>query len=148
MTKDVLIRIRGLQIAEEDGDELEVITTGDYYQKNGKHYIRYDEVMEGFDGVIKNTMKIAPGYLDIIKKGILDSRMTFEQDKHNRSCYVTPLGDMMVGVNTNDICIQEEEDALKVEVKYSLDINYEHISNCSITVDICSKGKADLRLEP
>ena len=42
MTKDVLLSISGLQFAaqdEEDVEPVEVITAGDYYKKNGKHYI-------------------------------------------------------------------------------------------------------------
>ena len=50
MTKDILLTISGLQFqAQEDGDgePVEVITPGDYYKKNEKHYVLYDEVMEG-----------------------------------------------------------------------------------------------------
>ncbi len=53
MTKDVLLSISGLQFAakeEEDVEPVEVITAGGYYKKNGKHYIMYDEVMEGLKG--------------------------------------------------------------------------------------------------
>ena len=47
MTKDVLISISGLQFAEgENSEPVEVITSGSYYKKNGKHYILYDEVAE------------------------------------------------------------------------------------------------------
>ena len=51
MTKDVLITISGLQIADDTSAQpVEVITSGEYYCRNGKHYILYDEVMEGFQG--------------------------------------------------------------------------------------------------
>jgi len=59
MTKDVLLSIRGLQFVareEEDIEPVEMITAGDYYKKNGKHYIMYDEVMEGFDGNTRNII--------------------------------------------------------------------------------------------
>ena len=55
MTKDVIVSINGLQIARqnEESEPIEVITAGDYYKKNDKHYIIYDEVAEGFEGVKK-----------------------------------------------------------------------------------------------
>jgi len=56
-------------IDEEDSD-VEMIVRGDYYQKNGKHYILYEEMMEGFTGKVKNVIKISPSGMDIIKKGI------------------------------------------------------------------------------
>lgn len=148
MTKEVLIRISGLQMMGEDGDkdDVEMITTGDYYQRNGKHYIIYDEMMDGFDGNIRNTVKIAPDLMDIRKQGIANAHMVFEQDKKNMTRYATPMGDMMVAINTNRIRVDEAEDNLKVQVEYSLDINYEHVSECLITMDVCSKGKAELRL--
>ena len=54
MTKDVLIKISGLQAMDGESDDVEIITAGDYFQKNGKHYIIYEEAMEGFEGTIRN----------------------------------------------------------------------------------------------
>lgn len=40
MTKDVLLSIKGLQIGEnEQNDTIEVISPGDYYFRNGKHFL-------------------------------------------------------------------------------------------------------------
>lgn len=148
MTRDVLIRISGMQFmdSENESDDVEVITTGDYFQKNGKHYIIYDEVMDGFEGNVRNTVKISPETLDIRKQGVANAHMVFEQDKKNMTRYATPMGDMMVEVSTNRIQVDEQEDSLKVMVEYSLGINYQHISECNITMDVCSKNKAELRL--
>ena len=40
MTTDVLITIKGLQMAMDDSDSLEIMTNGKYYKKNGKHYVQ------------------------------------------------------------------------------------------------------------
>ena len=146
MTRDVLITISGIQLADGDSNEVEMITAGDYFQKNGSHYILYDEVMEGQNDIIKNTIKIRPEGLDIIKRGSSSVHMTFEKDKKNLSCYATPSGEMMIGINTNDILIAEDEDSLKVRVSYSLDINYQHVSECNINLDIHSKSTANIHL--
>ena len=54
MTKDVLISISGLQFAGgENSEPVEVITSGSYYKKNGRHYILYDEVAEDTAGTTK-----------------------------------------------------------------------------------------------
>lgn len=146
MTRDVLIKISGLQLMEGETDDVEVITTGDYFLKNGKHYVIYDEMLEGFDGSVRNTLKISPDVMDIRKSGIADAHMVFAQDKKNLTRYVTPLGEMIIGVCTNRIELEEQEDRLKVTVDYSLDINYDHVSDCNITVDVWSRAGADLRL--
>lgn len=146
MTREVLITISGSQFADGDSDEIQMITTGDYFLKNGNHYILYDEVLEGKHDIVKNTIKIRPEGLDIIKRGSSNVHMVFEKDRKNLSCYATPFGEMMIGINTNDICIAEEEDRLNVRVAYSLDINYQHVSECSIVLDVHSKNTADLHL--
>lgn len=146
MTREVLITISGVQLMDGDSSKVELITAGDYFQKNGSHYILYDEIPEGIDGVVKNTIKIRPQTMDIIKRGAMDVHMTFEKDKKDLSCYATPMGEMMIGVNTNDIVIEETEDALKVKVDYSLDINYEPVSLCNIMLDVRSKATADIHL--
>ena len=91
MTKNVLVTISGLHyddsvmmVQEENSNEansIEVTTPATYYLKNGKHYIVYDEVVEGIPGTIKNRIKIDEGkLLDITKSGITNSHMVFKRN--------------------------------------------------------------------
>lgn len=146
MTKEVLVKISGLQSMEEDSDQVEVITIGDYFLKNGKHYVIYDETVDGFEGNIRNTVKISENMMEIRKQGIAMAHMVFEKDKKTLTRYATPVGEMIIEVTTNEIEMKEEEHSLRVRVNYALDINYEHVSDCKIIMDICSKGMANLKL--
>ena len=113
MTKDVLLSIRGLQFVsqeEEEVEPVEVITAGDYYKKNGKHYIMYDEVTEGFDGNTRNVIKLTEDSLDITKKGISNVHMVFEKNKKNVSYYNTPFGSLLIGIDAKSVDIAETED--------------------------------------
>ena len=51
MTKEVLLTLQGLQFdqREENADKIEMVMVGDYYKKNDKHYVIYEEITEGFD---------------------------------------------------------------------------------------------------
>ena len=80
MTKDVLINISGLQMELDDGEPVEMMTTGDYYLKNGKHFILYDEIEDDHQ-VVKNILKIGPKTVEISKKGGRNSHMVFEKGK-------------------------------------------------------------------
>ena len=149
MTKDVLLSISGLQFAardEEDVEPIEVITAGDYYKKNGKHYILYDEVMEGFDGNTKNIIKLTEDSLDITKKGISNVHMVFEKNKKNVSYYNTPFGSLLIGIDAKSVDIAETESHIDVKIKYNLEVNYEHLADCSITMSIQSKESGDFTL--
>ena len=138
MTKDVLITIRGVHTLDHEDNDVEMIVRGDYYQKNGKHYILYEEILEGAEERVKNVIKISPSSMDIIKKGVSNSRMLFEKNKKNLSCYSTPVGNLVIGIQANHFYVEEQENSIKVNVDYSLDINYEHMSDCRICVDVQS----------
>ena len=142
MTKDVLLSISGLQFAaqdEEDVEPVEVITAGDYYKKNGKHYILYDEVMEGFDGNTRNIIKLTEDSLDITKKGVSNVHMVFEKNKKNVSYYNTPFGSLLIGIDAKSVDIAETEDNIDVRVKYNLEVNYEHLADCKLSMDVWAK---------
>ena len=53
-----------------------------------------------------------------------------------------PIGKEISGKihQDSDIRVEEEEQLLRVNVDYSLDINYEHVSDCSITVSVRPRG--------
>ncbi len=147
MTKDVLIRISGLQQMEDDSDDVEVITTGEYFLRNGKHFIVYEETIEGCEGGIRNIVKVTPDSMDIRKQGMASAHMVFQQDQKKMTHYATPMGELVIEIYTNQIQVEEREDNLRVSVKYSLDINYQHVSDCRITMDVCSREGAELRLQ-
>ena len=48
MTKEVLVSLKGLQLSpDEQSDAVEVIAPGEYYLRNDKHYILFEEAIEG-----------------------------------------------------------------------------------------------------
>ena len=110
MTKDVLITIRGVHTMDEEDNDVEMIVRGDYYQKNGKHYVLYEELLEGFKEPVKNIIKITPTSMDITKKGTATTHMLFEKNRKNISCYSTPLGEMVVGIQANHFAVDEQAD--------------------------------------
>lgn len=150
MTKDVLVSISGLHldvvenISEEESEAIEVVTPANYYCKNGKHYILYDEVTEGISGVTKNKIKISgEDSLEIMKSGISNAHMIFEKNKKNLTYYQTPYGQMLVGVNTKNMEIRVTEKNIDVCVDYELDVNHEPLADCKIKMNITSKDSGD-----
>ena len=112
MTRDVLVSITGARFSEHDKEDVEMIIGGDYFWKNGKHYVLYEEVMEESGEVVKNTVKITPDSMDILKKGSINTHMVFQKGQKNVSCYLTPVGELTVGIETRDIEITETEASL------------------------------------
>ena len=147
MTKEVLLTISGLHLdafseePEEGNAPIEVITPATYYLKNGKHYILYDEVVEGMLGSIKNTIKITGDTkFEMKKSGIANTNMVFEKEKINVTQYDTPYGEMMVGVYTKDMKVDVPEENIDVSISYALDVNSEKVADCEINVNIKANG--------
>ena len=144
MTKDVLLSISGLHYDmtgtiedTEDNEPIEVITPATYYLKNGKHYVVYDEVVEGMPGTIKNKVRITEDQkLEIMKSGVSNAHMVFEKDKINMTQYETPYGELMLGVHTKDMKVIVTENLIEVRVNYALDINSEPVADCNISMNI------------
>jgi len=139
MKKDVLVSISGLQYEIDKDEAVEVISSGEYYNRNGKHYILYEELLEGIEGTTSCTMKISDKQLDIIKRGANNVHMIFEENQKNMTFYHTPFGDLQVGIYTTLIKVTEEENMITADIEYGLDINYAHVSDCQIKVKITSK---------
>ena len=111
MTKDILINISGLQLDIDDQEPVEMMTTGAYYLKNGKHYILYDEISDDNE-IVKNILKIGPETVELTRKGGSGSHMVFEKGKENLSYYDTPFGSLLMGVNTSEIRLKEQENQM------------------------------------
>ena len=49
MTRDVLVTISGLQVMQQESgvEPVDLITAGDYYKKNDKHYVIFVFFLEG-----------------------------------------------------------------------------------------------------
>lgn len=144
MTKDVLLKISGLQFcADNDNmsepEPVEIIAPGEYYYKNGKHYILYDEFMEGFDSATKNVLKLQDDSLEITRRGGANVHMVFEKDKKNMTCYTTPFGSMLMGIDAYSISIEESEAEIHAQIEYTLDVNYEHLADCMIDLFVQSR---------
>lgn len=143
MTKDVFVRLSGMQYSSESEttDPVEVISLGTYAKKNGKHYIAYDEIQDDFGQVVKNTVKIQDNCYEVIKGGPIRTHLRFEEGKSHSTFYETPYGNLVVQVHTKEVDFEEKEEELNVHVSYELEINYEKLADCRI--EMCVQAKND-----
>ena len=89
MDKDVLIHVRGLQMmdAEDEQEPIEIVVPGEYYFRNGSHYLRFEEVLDDSAEPTVNYIKMSPKGLEVRKKGLVNVHMVFEQGKKNMTYY-------------------------------------------------------------
>ena len=142
MTQKVLLTLQGLQtdLSGEDAGQIETVANGDYYKKNDKHYVLYEDVTEGFDQPTKNRLKFGENMVELSRSGLVNVHMLFQENKKNLTNYNTPFGQILMGIATKKIQVTEREERITVEVDYTLEINDEFLSDCHMKIDICSKN--------
>ena len=137
MTKDVLIAIKGLQFEEaEDAEEIEVIQRGQYYQRNGSHFLIYEEPIEGTSDTILNRIKFKEDEVQVTKKGAVNTMLSFRENEKNMTNYATPFGNLVMGIHTHNIDLNIQDEKMLVRVDYALDVNYEFLADCKITITV------------
>ena len=131
MTKDVIVSVSGVQI-DVDDEPIELVTVGTYYLKNGKHYVLYEEQPEDEGPITKNVVKFYEGHFEMTKKGGNHAFLVFDQGQKTSMVYQTMVGPLHIDVLTKELSIVEKEEEIQVHVQYSLDINYNFVSQCDV----------------
>ncbi|MCC8168736.1 MAG: DUF1934 domain-containing protein [Clostridiales bacterium] len=111
-----------------DTESMEITAFGKYYNRNGIHYIFYDEWMEGAECATSNRITIRPESMELVRKGAVNTVMTFKENEMARRDYHTPYGTLTVGTDTSRLCILIKDDGLDVSAKYLLEVNGEYVS--------------------
>ena len=148
MNKDVLIHVRGLQMMETDDaqEPIEIVVPGQYYFRNGSHYLRYEEMLDDTAETTVNYIKMSPNGVEVRKQGQVNVHMVFEEGKKNKTFYNTPYGTLQMGISATGLELKEREDGIQMKVDYALDMNEEHVADCYLTVQAQSKDSADFVL--
>ena len=148
MNNDVLIHVRGLQMMETDDaqEPIEIVVPGQYYFRNGSHYLRYEEMLDDTAETTVNYIKMSPNGVEVRKQGQVNVHMVFEEGKKNKTFYNTPYGTLQMGISATGLELKESEDGIQMKVDYALDMNEEHVADCYLTVQAQSKDSADFVL--
>lgn len=153
MTKEVLVRIAGLHfdlkengetdLQETEDEKIEIVVPGQYFLKNGEHYILYEEIEESGLGVTKNTLKVTGDHrVEMKKSGVLTSHMVFEKGKKYVSSYKTPYGQMQIGTDTKELTIISEEEKIRIFVRYTLEAEDEAVAESRIRIEVVPRERA------
>ena len=124
-----------------EGDEpIEIVVPGEYYFRNGSHYLRYEEMLEDHGDPTVNYIKISPKGMEVRKKGQVNTHMVFEQGKRNMAFYTTSFGTLEMGISATNLELKESDSRLDMKVNYSLDMNQEHVADCCLDIHAQTKN--------
>ena len=95
---------------------------------------------------MKNRFKLSEDRLEISKKGVMNTTMTFQRGEKSSSWYGTPVGDVQLGIEVTDMQLMEGEDEIEMNVAYALEMNSEHVSDSRIRLRIMERNKGLFRI--
>ena len=131
--KDVMIRIKGIQIRrDQDDEDMEFVTEGKLYRRNGTLYLLYDETeLSGVPGC-QTRLRLRDGEIQMKRfgEGADGTEILFEKGKRYTGFFDTPFGAIEMEVLTNKVDSNISEDG-----GGNIDIDY----------DISLKGLAEGR---
>lgn len=59
-------------------------------------------------------MKIWPDKVEVTKRGLVDTHMTFECGKKHMCNYMTPVGLIILGITTSALEVEEDETSMGI----------------------------------
>ena len=136
----MLVSVLGTQtFADGDGrEEIKTESRGTYYQKNGAHYVLYEEHAEGADQPIKTRLILRGGELRLSRSGYVCAELFFAAGKKNQTAYRTPFGEMTLTTHTSALEITESRDELRILVYYGTEMNGAYLADAKLEMRISS----------
>lgn len=124
MKKDVIITIKGLQSYEDQADDsVELVTRGNFYQKDEDYYITYKESELTGLGSTTTTVKVEPERVTVLRFGDTRTHMIFEEGQKHISYYDTAAGALTVGISTRRIQKRLSDQGGRLMIDYAMEIN-------------------------
>lgn len=136
--KNVMISIKGMQevYSIDDSTDVELLTEGEFYKADGKYYAVYQESdVTGMEGTT-TTVEVDDDKVSIIREGTITNQMIFIKDKKTTSYYDTQFGALTIGVLSDKINVDIDDNGGIIDVGYSLEINDETVGKNQFYISI------------
>jgi len=92
-------------------------------KKDDKYYISYEgSELTGYEGTT-TTLKIKDGCVSMMRFGNSATQMVFEKEKKYVGHYDTPYGTLSVGVTTNSMELNIDENGGEIDLDYMVELN-------------------------
>lgn len=137
MTREVLISIKNRQTMPGGmHDFVDSVFPGEYFFRNGKHYLKYENLEEGMQTPDRVMVKVYEGYMENNRKGCVNTSLCCEAGKENVCEYITPYGKLDLDIKGKYVRVQEMEDCITIRAEYSMDMNMERLAECDMTIQV------------
>lgn len=132
-----MISVTGVHsAADAENDNVATVAQGEYFKKENKHYVIYQENVDDTGGICRSRIKFTEERVEMLKKGIVDTNMIFEENQIHTMQYQTPFGNLLFDINTDKIRVEEQDDRIVIHIQYGLENGNKLISRCKVKIEI------------
>ncbi|MCR4962125.1 MAG: DUF1934 domain-containing protein [Lachnospiraceae bacterium] len=106
-------------------------------EDSGEHIlVSFEENDEESGQVLKTTLRFNGDMLEVTRRGLLESVLTFKRDERWESAYETPYGSFLMATRTGHFEKVENEDKINLHVGYDMEINNDFVSKNKTFIEI------------
>lgn len=125
---------------EDDGQAIEITTSGTFRGEPGNYVLRFDEIFAE-DIKSKTVITVRHGNcVSIVRHGDITTELTVELGQRHNCHYMTPYGEMMLGIHAE--CVEDgiTAEGGRLRIVYTVDYyaNVEAIKE--MIIDVTPKG--------
>lgn len=133
--KKVLIKVKGMQGIDGDGDVIELVTEGILKRFENDYIITYSEqqTVEGSKTKTQLTLQYN-GTVILERRGELNSRMIITEGERNSCIYAIPQGSLMLGIYGKEVKFDMTELGGFIKMVYTVDVNLETLSENTVEI--------------
>lgn len=136
MKRPIELHIYGIQEIDGEEQRQEFVTTGEYYEQNGKRFLLYEETVDDTNKKVRTIVKESSKCIEVVKNGYISVKMVFSNGGSFNSQYDTPMGRVSLRTVTNEISKKQRTDGFLWEMKYSVYMDDQYIGENILGMDV------------
>ena len=131
-----MISIDGTQnFGSGNTDNVELTTEGELTIEENSYTLKYNESeLTGMEGTVTQITVENSGVVNLIRTGIVNSQLVFEEGKRNLSCYDTEGAAFSIGVFASYVDTVLEDNYGEINITYAMDVDDKPIGENEIRI--------------
>jgi len=137
MKREITLSLKGLHLANEEANNMETVLDGNYFYKDGLHYIMAKEINDGVSSDLR--LVFDESNLKVRRAGEVVTEIVFEEGVLHETMYRTPFGALPVSVDTKEYYLNIndiEKGLIEGALKYKLFVDGNETSDATLVFEI------------
>lgn len=131
-----LITITDIHNVDGQLEKSAMATVADVEGDENDYIISYDEPGEEMKGCHTKVHVSNGNCVIITRSGNYNTELRMEKGRRTLCCYVTPVGQMSMGVYTSRVISEFSDSSIKLDFTYTLDFNSELLSKNRVKINV------------